>query len=66
MIAFVCASSFQLQLKMRYNRCGATSGRQRAAASVVYRIECSAMMELKLTDEAEVCHFTLLLISCAG
>ena len=52
---------------MFYTRCGATSGRQRTAVPVAYSIECSVMMKLKLTDEVEVCQFTLLLVLfCAG
>ena len=65
-IVFVFASPLQLQLKMFYIRCGATSGRQRTAVPVVYGIECSVVMKLKLADEAEVCHFTLLLSFCGG
>ena len=53
-----------MQLKLDYNRCGATSERQRTAVPVVYGIECSVMMNLKWT--AEVTHFTLLFIFCAG
>ena len=58
-IALVCVSCLQLQLKMCCNRCGATSERQRTAASVVYGIECSVIMKLKWTDEAEVSHVTV-------
>ena len=32
----------------------------------VYGIECSVMMKLKLADDAEVYHFTLLFVFCAG
>ena len=48
----------RVQWKLNYNRCGETSERQRTAVPVVYGIECSVMMKLKLTDEAEVCQFT--------
>ena len=51
---------------MSNNRCVATSQRQRTAVSVVYGIECSVLMKLKLTDEAAVCHFTTLVSFCGG
>ena len=54
-ICFAFAAAVE---QMLYNRVGATSERQRTAVSVVYGIEFSVVMKLKLTDEAEVCHFT--------
>ena len=58
-VAFVRASCSGLKLKMCYVRCGAASERQRTAVSVVYGIECSVIMKLKWTDEAEVSHVTV-------
>ena len=49
---------------MLYNRLGATSERQRTAVSVVYGIECSVLMELKLADEVGVFNFTFFCCGC--
>ena len=51
--------TLRVQLKLDYNRCGETSERQRTAVPVVYGIECSVIMKLKWTDEAEVSHVTV-------
>ena len=57
----ICVT-MRMQLTLNHTSSGETSERQRTAVPVVYGIECSVIMTLLWTDEAEVRHFTILLM----